>query len=364
MTIFCSTKLPVTPTDLVWVQTGFIGDIVLTSAAIELARQQFPTVRQHIITTRVGAQVMRACRNLDSVTVFEKRAGGALVNWYRTASQLRRALADPSRAVTLQLHRSFRSSMLARFLRLPTVTYRETTAGCHAARRVDRVAVLHEAARVALPLEALGVAREAIVAARPKLGVVADAEESSEVMRSFASFGGKKIGVAAGSVWGTKRWPVKSYAEVVDGLLADAGNAVVLLGSQDEMPIASAIAGMVGHRERLWNLAGATSIVEMNNLIAGLDLLIANDSSPVHFASAHNVPTLAIFGATIPQMGFAPLAEHSRVAGVDIDCRPCSDHGPQKCPLGHFRCMLTLSPGAVLAACKDMLREQNAEVGH
>ncbi|HET9634801.1 MAG TPA: hypothetical protein VFP26_02640, partial [Gemmatimonadaceae bacterium] len=42
--------------------------------------------------------------------------------------------------------------------------------------------------------------------------------------------------------------------------------------------------------------------------------------------------------------GFGPLAERHIVAGHDgLSCRPCHRHGPQRCPLGHWRCMRELS---------------------
>lgn len=357
MTLFAHRSIPPAPTDLVWIQTGFIGDIVLTTAAIELASKKFPGIKQHVITTGIGEQVMKACEHVASITVFQKRSGSAIGNWLRVAKAVRKNIAQPQSAVTMQVHRSFRSSMLAWFMRLPTITYRETIGSWLADARIDRVSVLHEAARIALPLQVLGVDRHEIVTARPRLKVVEDKKPTSDVMQSLQNFSGKKIGIAAGSVWGTKRWPVKSFAELIDGLLADGRNAVVLLGSKDEAAITASIVGMVGRRERLWNLAGTTTIPELNNVIAGLDLLVSNDSSPVHFASGHNVPTVAIFGATIPQMGFGPLADRRRVAGIDISCRPCSDHGPQKCPLGHFRCMLALSPASLLSHCQDLLRK-------
>jgi heptosyltransferase-2 len=60
-------------------------------------------------------------------------------------------------------------------------------------------------------------------------------------------------------------------------------------------------------------------------------------------------PTLTIFGPTVPEFGFGPLAPRSQSLGVtDLACRPCDSHGPQRCPLGHWRCM-TEQPAAAVA---------------
>ena len=55
---------------------------------------------------------------------------------------------------------------------------------------------------------------------------------------------------------------------------------------------------------------------------------------------AMNTPTVAIFGPTVPALGFGPLAERRAVVQQDtLACRPCHAHGPMQCPLGHWKCM-------------------------
>jgi heptosyltransferase-2 len=61
-----------------------------------------------------------------------------------------------------------------------------------------------------------------------------------------------------------------------------------------------------------------------------------------------DTPTLTIFGPTVPEFGFGPLARRSVVAGLDeLPCRPCHHHGPPRCPLGHWRCMRDLDADRV-----------------
>jgi heptosyltransferase II len=57
---------------------------------------------------------------------------------------------------------------------------------------------------------------------------------------------------------------------------------------------------------------------------------------------------VALFGPTVPTLGFGPLAPKHVVMGVDhLLCRPCHAHGPQACPLKHWKCMRELTPGTV-----------------
>jgi heptosyltransferase II len=107
----------------------------------------------------------------------------------------------------------------------------------------------------------------------------------------------------------------------------------------------------------LWNLVGKTTLYELKQVFSEIQILVSNDSAPIHFASAYNVPTIAIFGATTPSLGFAPIADKSAICEVtNLDCRPCSDHGPQTCPLGHFRCMKDLKAQTVFEVVRNTLQ--------
>lgn len=340
------------PSDLIWLQTGFIGDVVLTTAAIELAAQKFPGLRQHLLTTAIGAQAIGDHPALQSCTVFSK----SIREFPRIKALLQGEIANPQTTVVLQAHRSFRSSFLARYLAYPTITYDESSAAWLAKICVPRVAVLHEAQRIALLLEPLGIERADIVRARPRLIPLA-LDQMSDWQRQIAQSSERLIGLAPGSVWGTKRWPVESFAALAEHLLADPKLAVVLIGSKAEEELGAAICQkLAGKASRVFNLIGKTSLSDLRRVLPRLSLMIANDSSPLHFASALAVPTVALFGATTAAMGFAPLAPQQRTLEVSgLACRPCSAHGPAVCPLNHFRCMRDLSVNMVVSACEELL---------
>jgi heptosyltransferase-2 len=85
---------------------------------------------------------------------------------------------------------------------------------------------------------------------------------------------------------------------------------------------------------------GRLSLLASVDLIRRTRVLVTNDSSPLHMASAVGTPTVAIFGPTVPAFGFGPLAPGSEVVEHNLlACRPCHHHGPDTCPLGHFKCM-------------------------
>lgn len=338
--------------DVVWLQTSFLGDIVLSTGAMKLLHQEFPKIKQHVVTTGIGHVVLEEEPYLTSRHIFQKRKGHPISQMKSVSDSLKESGVNPQTSLMLQAHRSVRSSLLARYTRIPTVTYNETHFGFLAKYRVPRVAVLHEVQRVAMLLESLGVSRKKILKAYPTL------QQGTEPWPGAAVGKDQKIiGLSPGSKWGTKMWPVEYFAELAKLLHKDLGVTIVILGSGQEKHLGEVIEQKIGSSDRVQNLCGRTSLSQLRCIYPRLDLLISGDSSPIHFASAFKVPTIAIFGATIPQMGFGPLTPGSKILEIlGLDCRPCSDHGPKVCPLQHFKCMKELKVSSVFDTARNLLK--------
>jgi heptosyltransferase-2 len=186
-------------------------------------------------------------------------------------------------------------------------------------------------------------------------------EERRAVSALLGSFGsdGPLVALAPGSVWATKRWPY--YAELARRLAAADARLVVVGGGADG-PLAGAIAAACPPGTVL-DATGRLSLLASAELLGRCGALVTNDSAPQHLASAAGVPTLTIFGPTVPEFGFGPLAPGSRTVGhAALACRPCDRHGPQRCPLGHWRCMRELSPDDVARAALALLGGSAARV--
>jgi heptosyltransferase-2 len=185
----------------------------------------------------------------------------------------------------------------------------------------------------------------------------AERDVVDDLLRSYGVEPGERlIALAPGSVWATKRWPY--YAELARAL-AEAGRIVIVGGPGDRAlakEIVAAVPSAVDATDKLPLLASA-------DLIGRSAVIVTNDSAPLHLASAMGTPTVAIFGPTVPEFGFGPLAPAKAVLGHEsLACRPCDRHGPRRCPLKHFRCMRELSVEGVAEQTRSLFLTPDALV--
>jgi heptosyltransferase-2 len=130
---------------------------------------------------------------------------------------------------------------------------------------------------------------------------------------------------------------------------------VVLIGSEADRSLAEGIAS-AGVRGMVLNAAGRLSILQSAELIRRSAVLVSNDSAPMHAGVAMRTPVVALFGATVPAFGFAPLGANDRIHQTEgLPCRPCSIHGGRKCPIGTFECMHKIMAEEVLHTIMELL---------
>lgn len=162
---------------------------------------------------------------------------------------------------------------------------------------------------------------------------------------------GRRIFLAPGSVWDTKRWTAQGYVELARMLIL-RGCEVELVGSPAERDLCDQIQRQV---PGVVNRAGQTSLARLVDLFSSGVALICNDSGAMHAAAAAGLPTVAIFGPTTLDLGFRPWQERSVIVQRELKCRPCGKHGAKTCPLGTHECMTGITAKDVLAALDLLL---------
>ncbi len=83
--------------------------------------------------------------------------------------------------------------------------------------------------------------------------------------------------------------------------------------------------------------------------------MISGDTGVMHMATGVGTCVVALFGPTVEQFGFFPYTKRAEVLELDLDCRPCSAMGTERCPLGHHRCLEEILPAQVAAAVQRVV---------
>lgn len=326
------------------VQTSFLGDMVLTTPLIALLADQGPV---DVLCTKAGRALLANNPAVRDIIVYDKRGADSGVTGFRRVAGALRARSYDS---AYHAQGSVRSGALTFSAGIRDRVGFATSAGrLFYTTRIPPIENAHHAARL-LSLGTRDPLRDVSRAEiRPHLypGIVERAQVD-EVLGQ-ASAGRQIVALAPGSVWATKRWP---YYPALAHELSRMGQVVVVGGEADSQ-LALEIVGAT-HGQAI-DATGRLSLLASADLIGRSAVLVTNDSAPLHLASAMNTPTVAVFGPTVPEFGFGPLAAEARVAGnAGLTCRPCDKHGPQRCPLGHWRCMREITPDVVASLVRDL----------
>jgi len=339
------------------IQTAFLGDVVLTTPLFRVLSAGPTPMEVTALVTPTGAQILghgyRPVAGISEIIAYDKRGAH---RGFRQFLDIARKLRDKRFDIVISPHRSHRSAALAWLTHAPVrIGFNENALPFVWTHRIARRGNLHEVER---NLELIKVAGEPGNDYKPQLeiAVTPAGKKGAEALAGDFLETGFRVGIAPGSVWGAKRWPPEKFAALMDALGQERDARFALIGGPGDAGITASVKKQT--RADALDLAGKTTIEEMAALLSHLDMFITNDTGPMHVAAALGIPIVAIFGATTPEMGFAPYTKKARVIEPPdkLDCRPCSPHGPQKCPEGHFRCMNDITPDAVFDAVIDLLK--------
>ncbi|MBI3417336.1 MAG: glycosyltransferase family 9 protein [Verrucomicrobia bacterium] len=150
-----------------------------------------------------------------------------------------------------------------------------------------------------------------------------------------------------------KRWPVEKYVAAAREISKRVKNCVWLIfGGASDAPLAEEIARSLG--ACAVNLAGKTSLRELMALLKRCEVLLTNDTGPMHVAAALGTPVVALFGSTSASLTGPGLPQDPRntILSAGAPCSPCF---LRKCPID-FRCMAGVQVEQVVRAVQAGLR--------
>lgn len=192
------------------------------------------------------------------------------------------------------------------------------------------------------------------------LKIIPSAEDKKLAAEFYQSYNikvdDKLIGFNIGSASATKCWLPERFAQVADHV-ADKGYKPVFFGSSGELPVVEeTIAGMQTNSYLM-----ATGKLTIGGLVAAFDrleLLVTNDSGPMHVAISQHVPIVALYGPSKPELYGPYKAQKAVVVRAQPPCEGCQDAMKHVCP--DLKCMHNITSQQVIAAVDNVLAEGSA----
>lgn len=327
------------------IHTAFIGDIVLSTPLIKKLRDTYPKAEITYLTTPVGASILRNNPYLTHIIEYDKRGEHkGIKGFWAIAKKLKVEAYN----MVITPHRYLRSSFLTFLTGAPIRRgYDNSAAAFLYNEKIHYDKNKHEVEKLLSFVPKDEGKRYEIELFPTEL----EREKVDGILKNVAK---KIVVVAPGSKWFTKKWPLEYFKQVIVELEKREDVTVVVIGGKEEMLLNIPLA------KNSIDLRGKTTLLELAEVIRRADIVLTNDSSPIHIASAFsNVKILAIFGPTVEKFGFFPWSKNSEVFQVEgLECRPCSIHGGDSCPKKHFKCMLDIKPETIIERIEKILESE------
>lgn len=310
---------------ILFIQTAFLGDVILATAAIQATKATHPTAAIDVLVKKGNESLLQNNPHIRTVYVLNKE-GGKYKAIFSLVREFRRRQYD----AIINFHR-FGSSGLITALSGAQASYgfRKNPFSFFFTKRFEHGIGdgTHEIERNARLLAPIGVHDSG----KPELFPNGSQRRKVQAYQHDPYFC-----MAPASVWFTKQLPKDKWVELIERKGPEA--TIYLLGAPGDHALCESIRTELPNHH-IMNLAGELSLLESAALMEGAVRNYVNDSGPLHISSAMNAPVTAFFCSTIPEFGFGPVSDDAQVLEVsDLACKPCGLHGYKSCPEGHFKC--------------------------
>ncbi len=295
----------------------WLGDAIMTTPAIENLIKTYPEAKITLLGSFVSTQALGHFKNIEKIIIDNtKKEGNRYLNLYRLAKTIGKV------DLAISFRRSFSSKLMMFFVSAKKkFNYRRLEK-----KQIHQVLRYNDFVNHVLKLD----------------------NKAGNLKLHFIPYKYEKptLGINPGATYGSaKRWYPEEFAKVA--IKMSKTHDIVIFGGPAETDIAKDIEDelLANGIKNYQNLAGKTTIPELIEKIAGLDIFITNDSGPMHVAAAYGIKTVAIFGPTRFKETNQWNNPNENIISKNLECSPCMK---RVCPLKHHNCMKLITAQDVL----------------
>ncbi len=324
-----------------------IGDIVMTTPAITALRKGLPSAHITYVVETPYRELIEGNPHIDRTIVLPRPLGKK--KFLNTIRAFRKERFD----IAIDFHGGPTASLLTFFSGAKQkIGYRikhKSFVYDIAIPRGLETGHVHSVENHIRLVKALGIE----VPFSPPLFLPKSSESDKKKIHLFFSknfFGRSKIiviHVGAGNEY--REWGIDNWAKLAAALVERQKAKIVLIGALEDEEKAGQI--LSRHPASVFSLAGKLNLKELKELILNASLFIGPDSGPMHIAASTSTPIVALFGPNLSAYN-TPWQAKATIIEKELDCRPCDQ---RFCIPGNYRCMRTITPEEVYAACLPYL---------
>lgn len=348
-----------------------LGDLLMTTPAFHALRESVPGRHLTLLTSSVGAQAAPFLRDIDEVIAYDAPWHGLAPSPAPRDDLAMRELLASREFDAAVIFTVYSQSPLPAALLCHLSGIARRLAHCRenpydlltdwVPEEEPHAQMRHEAERQLALVGSVGAATRD---PRMRFDVVPEAHRM--LVQRLTGLGLDPQGPWAvlhpGASAPSRRYPPERFGEVAARLVQATDWPILLTGTPEERALIKAVVDTAGPgaRSRLHDLSGLLSLGELAALIERATVLIANNSGPVHLASALGTPVVDLYALTNPQ--HTPWMTANRVLFHDVDCRWCYRG---VCPQGHHACLLGVPAAEVATAAVELAagRSRSATAG-
>lgn len=345
--------------NILLVQLGDVGDVVLTTPTIRAVKETYPDARVSILVFSPYGSLLAADPNVYEV-VETVRNRGSLLHRLQEFVAFARRLRQKHYNLVIDLRTGDRGAILSFLTGAPVRVGRQGIKNqfWHEILFTKTICDLKEAPPPVHPGadQSLRVVRELGIDtadSTPKLYIAPNDRLRADALLAEAGIapGTKMVTVNPFSRWKYKEWDSDKWGQVIDQLWEARQIPAVIIGSPEESTACEYI--IKGREKHTFSLAGKTTLGELAAVISMSALHLGVDSAAPHIAAALGTPTVTIHGPT-DWRAWRIVNEHHRVVSPVMDCLPCNNMGCDGS--GKSRCLDELPVEPVVCAAFELLQ--------
>jgi ADP-heptose:LPS heptosyltransferase len=305
-----------------------MGDVIYTTPVVRCLKQQLPNAEIHFLTKPAFKYIYDNNPYLDKLLLLKPTLK-------ETISEIKAEHYD----YIIDLHNNLRTAIIKLNVSAKSSTYKKQRIRKWLSLKLNLKLVppVHLVDRYMQTVKFLGIENDN----KPIDYYVKGGHDLKTLLPASHQSG--YIAFIIGATYFTKRMPNYKIISICKKL----NKPVILLGGNDVKANGDIISAQI---PSIYNACGITTLDESVFLVSKADNIIGFDTGLTHIAEAFDKPIASVWGGTVPELlGVQPYrVKDVLVAGIELSCRPCSKFGLEKCPLGHFKCMVNMPEAPIV----------------